>query len=320
MALPDKINTLPTWSSKDSNKWADFIELSCLNNSDHLISIDDMLDHYSDERPDDLERGSQEHSAKYDQIVSEMYNYFDLIKFRSETLGDYYPFELDENRSITLKNDLNIPQLFYLFLLFSSNVFLFDGTTSYALTHAFEDLSSTILHSISSPLAITQVFGTSRDGDDRVSYKGNLRKRISALADNICAVTSKSFDADSMYDVSGGDGGIDLISFIPLDDMPFIPVSFAQCACTYDRWEEKQNSISSERWGRRFGNLAPYLQFTFIPFYFRRANGEFENPTRILTCIMDRHRILKIARNNDNTFNEFAKHSIYEKVYSIAVT
>lgn len=316
MALPDKINQLPTWSSDDRNKWADFIELSCLKADDHFISIDDILDHYSDERPEEMDRGSWEHSSKYDRIYSNIEDYFALITFRAKALKEYYPFEINGDKTLSLKCELSDSHLFYLFLLFTSNLSFFDGTTRYSLTHAFEDISCSILRSISSPFAKTHVFGTSRSGTGGY-YKGNLRERISTLANNLSALTSKAFDRDPMYDVPGGDGGLDLVSYIPIDNMPFIPVSFAQCACSYDQWEEKQSSIKPEKWISRINNIAPYLQFMFVPFYFRSANGEFENMSTIHTCVIDRHRIFKVAENNRGIFQEFTGHSISEKVKDI---
>ncbi|MMZ51923.1 hypothetical protein D1872_136710 [compost metagenome] len=319
MALPDKIHTLPTWSKKDANKWADYIELSCLKSIDKFFSVDDMLDHYSDERPEELDRGSQDHSAKYDRIASTISIYFDLIKFRSDTLGECYPFELEDNKSISLKEKIEDIHLFYFFLLFSSNTSFFDPSTVYSLTHAFEDISATILHSISSPLAITEVFGTSRPNTNGM-YRGSIRERISTLAKNISAVTSKVFDSDPRYNTSSGDGGLDLVSYIRLDEMPFIPLSFGQCACSYDDWEDKQSSINPDKWLSRLNNLAPYLQFTFVPFYCRRSNGEFDNPTGIHTCLIDRHRIFKIITSNSVTIDEFARHNIYQWVSKIYVS
>lgn len=314
MALPDKVNQLPAWSSNDANKWADFIELSCLNNTDHFISLDDMLDHYSDERPEEMDRGSWEHSSKYDRIYSDIEGYFALIEFRAKTLEKYYPFEINGDKAISLKSKLSKHHIFYFFLLFASNLSFFDGTTRYALTHAFEDISCYILRSISSPLAITHVFGTSRSNIDSF-YKGNLRERISSLANNLSALTSKTFDMDPKYDVPGGDGGLDLVSFTPIDNMPFNPVSFAQCACSYDHWEDKQYSIKPEKWLARINNISPYLQFMFVPFYCRRANGEFENVSIINTCMIDRHRIFKVARRA--FFKKFARHSIFNMVQEI---
>lgn len=314
MPLPDKLNSLPTWSSKASNRWADFIELSCLNNIDQEFSIHDMLDHYADERPEDLERGDIGHSAKYDKLMVDIENYFELIKFRSESLGDFYPFKLEDNNFIALKSNLNDSHLFYLFLLLASNLAFFDKSTGYALTHAFEDLCCDILKAISSPLATTEVFGTSRLRESKVTYSGNLKQRLRTLADNLCAITSKSLDSDSDYEVPGGDGGLDIVSYVPIDGMPFIPISLAQCACSYEEWQDKQSSISEAIWRARFTNLSPYLQFTFVPFYYRKASGEFENLTRVITCLMDRHRIFKLLQTHEETLENFKKHAIYSRV------
>ncbi|MFP7442935.1 hypothetical protein SFC50_04460 [Bacillus infantis] len=316
MALVEKINQLPKWSRKQSNRWADFIELSCLKNKDYYFSIDDMLDHYSDEEPEEMDRGSRDHSSKYDKIRLEIENYFLIIAYREKTLGKHYPFEIDETGSaITLKKHLKKYNIYYLFLLFASNLSFFDKPTIHELTHAFEDISCDILKLISPSLAVTRVFGTSRNENERVFYKGNLRSRITTLAANLNTNTSDAFNDDPKYDKPGGDAGLDLVSFIPIDDMPFIPVSFAQCSCSQDEWENKQFSIKRDIWDRRISNIAPYLEFLFVPFYYRRVNGEFENKTTIYTSLIDRHRIFKIARRS--IFKKFEKHNIYTKTMQI---
>ncbi|MDQ0902753.1 hypothetical protein [Paenibacillus sp. V4I7] len=311
MALSDKIKQLPKWSRNEANKWADFIELSCMKSDDKFMSIDDMLDHYADENPEEMDRGSWEHSSKYDKIYSDIEGYFSLIEFRARTLGKYYPFEITSDKSIALKSNQLRHHTFYFFLLCASNLSFFDKSTGYYLTHAFEDISCYILRAISSPYANTHVFGTSRS-DTNNYYEGNLRQRISTLANNLSAITSKPFDMDSKYDVPAGDGGLDLVSFTSFDNMPFIPFSFGQCACSNEEWEEKQSSIKPDTWLARLNNIAPYLQYTFVPFYCRRANGEFENVSVINTCVIDRHRIFKIARRA--FFKKFAKHSIFNKI------
>lgn len=307
MILVKKINSLPKWSKNDNNRWADFIELSCLNNQDNFITIDDILDHFTDERPEETDRGSIDHSPEYDKLRSKVNDYFIYINFRAETLGKYYPFIVSEN-SIKLKDRITKYNEFYFFLLFSSNLAFFDESTRFILAHAFEDMSCDILRLISSPLATTHVFGTSRDTGGG-NYKGNLGKRISSLAKNINSTTTKSFDDDKLFNAPGGDGGLDLVSYIPVDNMPFIPISFAQCACSYNEWEIKQASIRYDIWNQRIENMSPYLQFTFVPFYYRHADGSFENFTNIITCLYDRLRIFRVIRRT--IIKKFQKHRIY---------
>ncbi|MGC5776649.1 hypothetical protein [Paenibacillus pabuli] len=309
MALPQRLDKLPNWSRNQANRWADYIELSCIKN-DKIISIHDIMDHYTDEEPEEVDRGTSGHSSKFDKIYSDFEVCFELIRFRTQTLGKNYPFILVDNSTIQLKQNLSKYNLFYIFLLLSSNLSFFDKSIGYKLTHAFEDISSHILEQLSSPYSITHVFGTSRS--DFSNYSGNLRTRITTLAKDLSGVTTKIFDSDKMYDVPAGDGGLDLVSYFPIDNMPFIPISFGQCACSYDEWQDKQNSIKSDKWFTRIHNLAPYLQFSFLPFYVRRANGEFENTTVINTCVIDRHRIFKVAKNS--VFKKFVRHPIYSIV------
>lgn len=315
MCHPDKINTLPDWSKIEYNKWADYIELSCLKNADNLFLLDDLLDHYSDERADELERGTGDHSTVFDRFIVQATNYFELIKFRSDTAKEHYPFLYDaDNRTLTVKESLTDSHLFYILLLFSSNLTFFDRSTRYYLTHAFEDLSCSVLEVISPAYAVTQVFGTSRNDLDETMYRGNQRERLSALANDLCALTTKVFDSDEGFNVPGGDGGLDLVSYMPIDGHPFIPVAFGQCACSIDKWVEKQNSISYDNWRSRFCNLAPYLQYTFVPFYFCKAGGGFEYPTGILTCLFDRLRIINLSQVNEKVIEDFKNHDIYNRV------
>lgn len=317
MALPQKINNLPAWSLSKINRWADYIELCCINNADHIFSIDDLVDHYLEENGEHIERGENEHSEKYDALINDFEKCFEQINFRSQSLKENYPFDIDpDGNSLSLKAELTEYHLFYFFLLFASHPGIFKDRC-YELTHAFEDLSCAILREISPKSAVVHIFGTSRHDDDKTEYKGNLRSRLKKLASNIFAVTAKTFDDDPQFDVPAGDGGIDLVSFLALDEAPFIPLAFGQCACSYDDWVDKQTSISYDRWRSRFSYLAPFLQYMFVPFYCRRADGTFEHPADISTCLIDRHRILKIFMNSETSVDDFTQHSIHATVLDL---
>lgn len=314
MALPEKIEEFPSYSKKANNMWADYIELYCLYNQDHFVSADDIMERFLIEGSENTDRGSKEHSNKFDEFESKVRGWFSLLNFRAKSLN-YYPFE-SINNSLSIKTNLSDKQLYYLFFLFSSNLEFFDKSTMQSLTHAFEDLCYSILKTISPEIATTAVFGTSRNSsNDAVQhYKGNLKQRIITLANDISAITSKSFDSSSSFDSPGGDGGVDLVSYISIDNAPFMPVTFAQCACSKTKWIEKQDSLSPELWIPRLNNLAPYLRYMFVPFYYRRPNGQFEEEINIHTCLIDRHRIFLIAEINPKTLEQFMQHPIHEKI------
>ena len=104
------------------------------------------------------------------------------------------------------------------------------------------------------------------------------------------------------------------------DNNPFIPISFAQCACSYEEWSDKQHSVHIDKWRKRIEGLAPYIQFTFVPFYCRDAGGAFENKTNISSCLIDRYRILEIASRHPYIIEAFTKHPINDivKQYIVA--
>ena len=75
-------------------------------------------------------------------------------------------------------------------------------------------------------------------------------------------------DADKRYDrIKAGDAGLDIVSFLKLDEASHIPVALAQCTCSYDEWINKQESINSDTWRTRIDPIAPFWRYMYVPFY-----------------------------------------------------
>ena len=106
MIKTDKQLKIPKWSKNEINRWADYIELRCLYMDDHLVSKDDVLDIFIDEDLDELQRGEAEHSLKYDKLSSVIGNYYEIIKYRKSKHPEYYPFDIEDDRCIVLKDNL----------------------------------------------------------------------------------------------------------------------------------------------------------------------------------------------------------------------
>jgi hypothetical protein len=283
-----------------------------LFDNDHFFSIDDFYDLFIEESQESV-RGTADNSEAQDHNYALFSQYFDLIRFRSGHGKELYPFSFSDN-AIELINDLNRTHLFYIFLLISSNLAFVDRSERYYISHAFEDFCCQLLKSISPSDSVTDLFGTSRESESS-KYRGPLKHRIIQLAESLRGITTKSFDSDAKYNVPAGDGGLDIVSYHSLyDTNPFIPMAFAQCACSYEDWVEKQNSISIDIWRKRIEGLAPYIQFTFVPFYYRDAGGAFENSTSILSCLIDRYRILELAGHQPCIAKAFADHPISNTV------
>ena len=293
------------------NKWADYLEYMCLGYIDHYVTISDFIDTYTDHRPEEISRGGKEHSQKSDELALRASDCFKMLAVRKGVMGVHYPFIIS-NESIEMKENLSIENEIYLFLLCASNINYFTRAESYKLTHAFEEFCLPLMRSFFSPLASTEIFGTSRETGTGV-YTGNLRTRLHTLATNLSTSTTLSFRRDTRFDVPAGDGGIDLVSYIQLDGHPFIPVALGQCACSYDEWSSKQYSVDYDRWKIRYENIAKFLEIMFVPFFYRLTNGEFEQLTEIRTCLIDRQRIFEIIRKTGTIATFFcpARDSIF---------
>lgn len=302
MIVKEKINKVPSWSKNSINRWADFIEILCLYNEDHLISKDDVLEIFFEGNIEEFQRGLSEHSAKYDKMLTTVGNYYEIMQYRHLMHNDYYPFEIEDGQCIYLKEDLSEKHMHYIFLLICSSISFLDQPSLQKVTHAFERYCQPIMRILMPNDAQTELFGTTRDN---AFFNGTLRTRIGQLADILGAQTTKSLDRNEKYDRShAGDAGLDIVSFFKLDKASHIPLAFGQCACSYDEWINKQYSISHDTWRNRIDPLAPFWQYMYVPFFCHDASGRLENSTEIHTCLIDRHRILNILDIHSELFAE----------------
>lgn len=300
MMQSDKFEKIPEWKKSEINRWADFIELSCIFSKDKIIAREDLLSFLDDKYSDMLLKGTEEHSGEFDKLNQRVSDYFSSIEYRLDQLTDYYPFSLDEGDCLSVlpQQEWTKKHEYYLFLLFCSSIPFFDGTTRQKLTNSFEIFCKDIMIFIMPHGAHTELFGTSKDNS---YFVGNLRKRIEKLANCLGTNTTRSFDDEPKYDnIFGGDDGIDIVSFIKIDNASHIPFAFAQCTCSYDKWKDKQNSISISSWRKRIEGIPSGWKFMMVPFVCHSINGNFEEELTINTCLIDRERILKLcAKNKD---------------------
>ena len=302
MIKTDKQLKVPKWSKNEINRWADYIELRCLYMDDHLVSKDDVLDIFIDEDLDELQRGEAEHSLKYDKLSSVIGNYYEIIKYRKSKHPEYYPFDIEDDRCIVLKDNLENKHLHYIYLLLCTSLSFMDQSSMQKITHAFEKYCCPFMRLLVPVDARTELFGTTRDTN---LFHGNLRSRIEQLAEFLGAQTTKTMDADKRYDrIKAGDAGLDIVSFLKLDEASHIPVALAQCTCSYDEWINKQESINSDTWRTRIDPIAPFWRYMYVPFYCHNASGKFEQLTDIHTCLIDRQRILCLLDLHHELFEQ----------------
>ncbi len=297
-----KLEKRPEWSNRECNRWADYIELVCIK--DKIATIDDILDIWCDGDIDNsIDSGGQKHAEKIDSLYNDMTDYFAILSSREKFCSDYYPFEVNGKDCIRLRDILTDKHKKYIYLLLSSSIVLMDRSTSNIYTTSFEKICRLIMKQLFPDEAVVELFGTTRGTG---VFEGTLRARIEKLAECLGVTTTKRFDRNPNFDaIHGGDGGLDIFAYQPIDAAGPIPFSFAQCTCSYDKWIEKQNSVGEMRWKSYLEISINYPQYMFVPFSCHDSKDKFYNETAIYTILVDRIRIIRlIEKGRGDSFLE----------------
>ena len=292
-----KLDQLPDFSWKYAkNRWADFVELICIDNIDKEVSLNDIMNIYVNENffstADD--ESPSEKDNKYFLLFSET---FLLIKSRSQLLKKYYPFEF-VNKSTIKMSLLTNDNLLYIYLLLSSNTSCLEGSLASKFTNSFEGFSQRIMGYLY-PTFQSYLFGTSRTRGD-LFYGGTLRDRLDRLSKCLNTNLRKNETINRHNDEFSGDRKIDVVAFYQIDcesyNAPFIPVSIGQCSCSYEEWEDKQSSVFNRRFKNMFEEVATCHEYMFIPFSLRGINGKWasDDISSIQTIVIDRFRFFSI--------------------------
>lgn len=310
----DKFEKVPDWKKSELNRWADWIELLCIFNQDKIMTKEDIICHLDDKYSDSLVKGTEEHSGEFDKLNQRVNDYFSIIEHREERFCEYYPFVFEDDvLSVLPQNEWTDQHKCYFFLFFCSNISFFDRSTLQKLTTYFESFCKDIMIFIMPEKAKTELFGTSKDGG---FFSGNLRERIEKLAKCLGTHTTLTFNKEPKYDrISGGDDGIDIVSYVKIDDASHIPFAFAQCACSYNEWRDKQNSISLTRWKKRIEGIPTGWKFMFVPFSCHRIEGNLEEVLNINTYLMDRDRILELCAQNKYVIKNIYFEQLIKKIF-----
>lgn len=314
------LTSLPKASlNLEKNVWADFIELLCLTNVDREISLSDIQYRISEEEPEAPERGHDETGEQEDVLYRKILDIYSHLENRALLLGDAYPFTfVDEDTICVSLERLSSEKLFYLFLLYCSNLSFFEKTSQHLLTREFELISKYILQQIF-PSFHVEVFGTASNPDDTF-YGGKLIERFEKLAKCLHTEVKLRTKENPRYHNTAGDGGLDLVGFIQLEDdeagSPFIPLCFAQCACSVDKWKDKQGSIKFDAWNQRLEQLSHYCEFIFVPFSLRGSDGKWCNADidHMVVIPIDRIRFLHIVKNVGNDILFFEESDAYKVI------
>ena len=293
------LEKLPRVGSRHT--WADYVELLCLFNIDREMSKDVLIDRFKEGRDkgedldNEIDDSEDETGAEStpdasnnddDNLDAKAEELFRHLKYREGTFGKSYPFAVDmAHRRLTLKRTTGRSRI-YLFLLLASNLRYFHPMT-HLLTTDFEALSKLVLERLLPGDAKVYFFnGAGRSG----RYKGRLFQKLTILASDLFETMSVAADDFDENDV--GDGGLDLVGWVPMaDSSPGLLLCLAQCACT-DTWVKKQRETMAVHQAMTI--KATPVRVTFIPFCFRRPTGGWFYNHSVETVVIDRLRIVNL--------------------------
>lgn len=272
---------------RDVHTIADFAEILCLVTQDRVCSGETISDQIRDV-------GGSKISAQ------ELDDCFNHIAWRVEAFGGSYPFSLDiGRRTISAPETLPEEHKLYVLILLCANLPFFDRQyINGSLTDAFERGSLVTLRSVFPVAAKVKAFGK-----NETEYRGAKWERINQLAKDIGAVGLCNEETFRARD--SGDGGIDLVAWLSLDEYECrnIPSALAQCACSRLEWSRKQSEISHGRL-RYIHATHPWMQLIFIPHSFRDNRGTWAVEGEVGdTLIFDRLRIVKNISFEDDWRN-----------------
>lgn len=259
----------------DIHTLADFAELLCLLTQDRICSRETIADQIKDVGDSKIS----------DSALDDCFSH---LEWRAKSFEGFYPFSIDKSsKTFSAPEELDHSFHLYTLLLLCANLpFLDDRST---ITDAFERIALIALErswpSNSSILPF---------GKNETTYTGKKSERINKLATDIGGFGLCNDDTFRGRD--SGDGGIDLVAWMGLDEYEArnIPSALGQCACSRTDWVSKQTEISRDRLNMMIHPTHPWMQLIFIPHCFRNNHGGWAVDGEIAaTIIYDRLRIIK---------------------------
>jgi hypothetical protein len=302
VALIKDIHITPDITISKSHYYCDYIELIALVNND-ILSNSDIFDIFDSDGRIKIKKDLNDkilgtHASKIeDKWKNIISNWFKILNLRKELFILSYPF-LIKNDSIKLKSNLSIQEKVYIFLLLNSNQKYLNKNKN-LLTSDFEELSLIALKNYLPTKALSYRFGKSMLNYDR--YEGKLINKIDLLAEDLKYKTQ--YDKDDFDENDNGDGGLDLVSWIPFgndENQNNMQVILCQCA-TGKEWFKKQ--YETEKFTSNFINFRTTVnKVVFIPYDGRQENRRFTEQKEILNDVwlFDRIRILNLLKKNNH--------------------
>jgi hypothetical protein len=301
----------PRIKRQDFYLWADYIELQCIVNPDHLASYSDAFDelNYQDEglggifaQPDEVLTPPDDASldqhllSPSDQVEFSRTDVAQIIKNRTELFKELYPFDVQDKSVISLKADLSQFHHVYLNQLIASNSRLLnDKSLASQYRTYFEKLSTFLLRVLFPEPFIIKHAGTTPPRDFSF-YSGNYSEKMQQIAHDI--------HVDLLLEENelrrhSGDGGLDAVAWFDFGDKAsHLPVILMQAGCTSSEEEmlTKSQLIGADNWRNKFKQIQA-LSFMFTPQCCRDGLGCWIKPSELGSVLIDRYRIMHLISN-----------------------
>ncbi len=288
----------------DLFRWADFVELTCLNDPDGEAPLSEVLREawgfetgmgasFREEGfPDDT--SDIEDRATYDDTnqvkMEDLLKHFEM---RSVLLGENYPFEVKlGDETICRKESCSSHEL-YQYLLYSANLPFVSQSDSSALSKGFERLAYRAVKKMMPPSAQIALFGTAATGSYKC-YTGSKYEKLGCFADELDTKLNSEITSSTYPPTDNGDGGLDVVAWIPFNDRSANqPLLLAQAGCTCDESTmlSKQHEVDQNKWRQKIDGIWP-INMMITPLCYRGAGGKWVKPTEIVSIFIDRIRLM----------------------------
>ncbi|MDE9432678.1 hypothetical protein [Xenorhabdus bovienii] len=309
------LSRTPNETLCNSHYFCDYIELLALVDCDDGISINDVYDRFlEDGKITGI--GSELGSEINEDWMGRITNWFTELNSRATHYSIYYPFIYNGSR-IKKKDSLSEVNYLYIFLLLCSSLKYIEKYQ--CVTTIFEKLSYFAMKKYLPDIAEVHVFGISSDRNSR--YNGSLEKKFIKLSKDLGLTMSNRSNIFKTGD--NGDGGIDIIAWVPFKDDPNMDRKqiFMGQSASGKNWANKQASV--DRVKNYLIDLPDNSQnVLFVPYDFRDFDRNFCQSNEITASIIfDRHRILNLVSYDDivhdslgNTFQSIIDYTLdYEE-------
>lgn len=294
----DKLVSSPA-SNAPIGVWTDYCELLCISSEQNQIDQDEIssiIIKSSDFQSKDAENIPK---GRKERLTSKLEDVYAHITLRNNLLSERYPFIINSDGQLSLKNnEFSELQKLYILLLLSSNLCYIKNYHN--LTSDFEVICLLYMRRLF-PSMIFKLFGSSNTNkkltkDDCISDT-KLKERMIKLSEFV-SVSYKKENVERIPDSNHGDGGLDIVGIRKMgDNRKSIPIMFGQCACSREEWSPKQYSLNDNQWLKFLEIISTSIQkYMFIPDWYMNSDKQFENDLDITSCVLiDRLRIMNLA-------------------------